>query len=458
MDEDEKDQTEEQFAAFISYRHKPLDTKAARLIQKRIESYMVPKEYREKAGGKSLGKVFRDEDELRETEDLPKTIYDALDNSRFMVVICTPETRDAPWIKREITYFLKNHGRNRLLIILVDGKREESIPAEVFHDNDDNGNVICVYDPLPIDIVGQRHTISRRKLRKEIVSVYAALLEIPFDALWQREHRRKTKRLATFMGISMAILMFFVGMLYHKNSQIKEKEEALREQLSAVLVEKGRSQLEGYDVKGCLQSVLEALPEEHGQTCDPKAEALLNDVLCTYQQNELQRRIIYSQNMDIVAMTQVENGKCVVLADTLGYVRCISIADGAVKWETLCMKKPGYEYAETKLIVPANHKMVLVDWSNANAPSVSPVSTNCRAVSRRSVTGLSTLVLITVAQRLNSCVSNLRRLACVSSSSLSIVNLRRSSEKESSSLVLISCSFFFSSASLMRSDSSCLWH
>ena len=352
MDNAEKTQKERKYVAFISYRHKfPLSRKAACLIQKRIESYTVPKDYQEKAGGKRLGKVFRDEDELRETEDLPKSIFDALDNSRFMVVICTPETPDGPWIKREIKHFLKNHDRDHLLIVLVDGKREDSIPEEVYYDYDENGNAVRVYDPLPNDIFGKRHTISRRKLRKETVSIYAALMEIPFDALWQRERRRKTKRLAAFMGIIMAILMIFVSMLFYKNSQITEKEEALREQLSAVLIEKGRSQLEGYDVKGCLQSVLEALPEEPGQPCDPKAEALLNDVLCTYQQNVLQRRIIYSQTMDIVALTPIENGKCVVLADTLGYVRCISSTDGAVKWETLCMKKPGYEYAET-MVVP----------------------------------------------------------------------------------------------------------
>ena len=37
---------ERNYIAFISYRHKPLDAKAARMIEKRIESYRIPKELR----------------------------------------------------------------------------------------------------------------------------------------------------------------------------------------------------------------------------------------------------------------------------------------------------------------------------------------------------------------------------------------------------------------------------
>ena len=46
---------ERSYIAFISYRHTPLDREAAERVQKKIENYTVPKEFREQVGGKKLG-------------------------------------------------------------------------------------------------------------------------------------------------------------------------------------------------------------------------------------------------------------------------------------------------------------------------------------------------------------------------------------------------------------------
>ena len=56
---------ERSYIAFISYRHLPLDKEAAERIQKKIENYTVPKEYREKFDGKKAGLVFRDEEDRK---------------------------------------------------------------------------------------------------------------------------------------------------------------------------------------------------------------------------------------------------------------------------------------------------------------------------------------------------------------------------------------------------------
>ena len=76
-----KQNEDRSYIAFISYRHKPLDKQAAEMIQKRIENYRVPKEFREKAGGDRLGMVFRDEDELPASSSLSDSITYALDHT-----------------------------------------------------------------------------------------------------------------------------------------------------------------------------------------------------------------------------------------------------------------------------------------------------------------------------------------------------------------------------------------
>ena len=96
------------YIAFISYRHLPLDMEAAKRVQKKIENYVIPREFREQFGGGKFGHVFRDEDELPMTASLTDSIYTALDHSRYLIVICTPDLPRSKWCEAEIRYFMKN--------------------------------------------------------------------------------------------------------------------------------------------------------------------------------------------------------------------------------------------------------------------------------------------------------------------------------------------------------------
>ena len=211
---------ERSYIAFISYRHKPLDKKAAELIQKRVENYVVPKEYRDRVGGKKLGKVFRDEDELPASSSLSNSITYALDRSKYLLVVCTPELPKSKYCEAEIRYFLETHDRDHVLAILVDGEPDEAFSPLLLHTFDEEGNITGDTEPLAANISSPDHTINRKAVRKEIVRVYAALLGCPFDSLWQRERRARTTRTITAMGVCIAILLAFIGMVLNKNAEI----------------------------------------------------------------------------------------------------------------------------------------------------------------------------------------------------------------------------------------------
>ena len=51
---------EQNYVAFISYRHMELDSAVAKALHTQIEQYVIPKELRKQ--GKKLGRVFRDLD------------------------------------------------------------------------------------------------------------------------------------------------------------------------------------------------------------------------------------------------------------------------------------------------------------------------------------------------------------------------------------------------------------
>lgn len=139
---------ERSYIAFISYRHKPLDAKAARMIEKRIESYRIPKELRKTPDSDRLGYVFRDEDELPLSSSLSDSILEALDRSRFLIVICTPDLPQSKWCEQEIRYFLQTHDRDHLLAVLADGSGEISFSPLMLHEYDENGKAISDMEPL----------------------------------------------------------------------------------------------------------------------------------------------------------------------------------------------------------------------------------------------------------------------------------------------------------------------
>ena len=209
------------YIAFISYRHLPLDRKAAIMLQRHIERYIVPRDYRDRTGGRQLGIVFRDEDELPLSSDLSGSIINALDHSEYLIVICTPDLPKSMWCEAEIRHFLGTHDRSRLLAVLVDGTPDVSFSPLMLHVFDGEGNIVQDIEPLAANIAGENHTINRRSVSKEFTRICAALIGCPFDALWQRARRARLARGLALLATGFAVLAMFLVMLFSKNRQIQ---------------------------------------------------------------------------------------------------------------------------------------------------------------------------------------------------------------------------------------------
>ena len=97
------------YNAFISYKHAPEDNKVAETVQQELERFHIPLKIRKQTGIKRINRIFRDKNELPITSDLTETISNALENSDFLIVICSTNTKESLWVPREIEYFLRNH-------------------------------------------------------------------------------------------------------------------------------------------------------------------------------------------------------------------------------------------------------------------------------------------------------------------------------------------------------------
>ena len=112
-----KEEKNYKFDAFISYRHCELDKFVAENLHKILETDELPKDIKKKLGitGRTFKRVFRDQEELPLTSNLEDPIIDALNNSKYLIVICSPRLSASLWCKKEIETFKKNLEKSTII-------------------------------------------------------------------------------------------------------------------------------------------------------------------------------------------------------------------------------------------------------------------------------------------------------------------------------------------------------
>ena len=197
--------TDKKYWAFLSYSHQ--DTKVCEWLHQSLESFRVPRRLvgRETRDGNipsRLFPVFRDRDELPGSSELGKNLTEALAQSRYLIVICSPAAARSRWVNEEIRQFKMMGGEGQILALIIDGEPNaadkpnsgllECFPEALKYRVDASGNLTSQrVEPIAADIRRDRETRSIALLR-----LIAGLLGVPFDELRQRDRERARRSLA----------------------------------------------------------------------------------------------------------------------------------------------------------------------------------------------------------------------------------------------------------------------
>ena len=185
------------YVAFISYRHVDPDRKWAKWLHTRLENYRVPKAMMKTQGASPrIGRVFRDEEELAASADLSHEIKAALEESQYLLVVCSPNTPASRWVNQEITEFAALGRRNNILALLTSGEPVQSFPPAMLK---------LGLEPLAADV--RNDTRPAKQLAE--LRILATLLGCRFDDLRQREQERRVRRAMLLTGV-----MTFVAVLF----------------------------------------------------------------------------------------------------------------------------------------------------------------------------------------------------------------------------------------------------
>jgi hypothetical protein len=184
------------YDTFISYSHAK-DKPIAAALQSAVQKFGKPWYQR-----RAL-RVFRDDTSLSATPHLWPTIEDALAQSRFLILLASPEAAASQWVGKEITYWLERKSADTLLIAVTDGA--------LTWDNAANDFIWSEGTPLPpalkgcfaaepkwVDLTAYRAGADKRDARfTELAADFAAAIRgMPKEDLLSQEVKQQRKALA----------------------------------------------------------------------------------------------------------------------------------------------------------------------------------------------------------------------------------------------------------------------
>ncbi|HJB72979.1 toll/interleukin-1 receptor domain-containing protein [Barnesiella sp. An22] len=155
------------YLAFITYSR--TDIKWAKWLQKRLETYKLPNYIKRGNPGATLTPIFADVNELS-SGLLSDTLQKSLEKSKFLIVICSPNSAKSHWVNCEVQKFIDLGRSNHIIPFIVDyGADKEYLPEALRYN----------------EILGIDAKMEGREAA--FIRVLARLLDIDFNVLWKRQ-------------------------------------------------------------------------------------------------------------------------------------------------------------------------------------------------------------------------------------------------------------------------------
>ena len=258
------------YDAFISYRHVEPDQSIAKQVHQMIETFKAPKEFYQN-GKRPVFRVFRDREELA-ARDLSASIEEALETSRYLIVICSKRTPLSEWCQREIETFKSLHRSERIIPVLIEGEPGEAFPMPLKElKGEESVSEILAADIRPDEVLNadfegyealQNNNKAKLKeltkksldiLKTEKYRVMATILGCSFGDLKQRDKERKSKRIMTVSTVAGAVFLIF-GLFMANAYQKAElaRQEAVQSNASILMKRSKDFTKEGDFIKAVL--------------------------------------------------------------------------------------------------------------------------------------------------------------------------------------------------------------
>jgi len=313
-----------QYDAFLSYAHR--DRQVTTAIQKGLH------QIGRRVGRMRALRVFRDDTNLTANPDLWGKITEALDSSRYMIVVLSPQSAASHWVNEEVSYWLRR-GQEQLMLVLAEGHLQWDSTNARFDPELSNAAPPMLTEPgsLPaepmyIDVSGDAPWDLRElAFRDKVTSLAAPIHGKPKDQLAGddvREQRRfRRLRRAAIAGLAVLTVVAVVAAVI----AFDQRQEAIRrlhEATVAKLNAEGAAMLAGARPGGDVRALQELLAA-HAIADHPDGAPILDAQIARFTTQK-----IIDPGATSYALAYSRDGHRVVTGDIDGTLRQWDSATG----------------------------------------------------------------------------------------------------------------------------------
>ena len=189
----------------------PEDAAVAETLANSIRSYRLPRDVKLENPALDYRRIYVDSTGSELNEDGKRI----LNNSRYLVMLCSPEAKASPAIARRLDYF-RNCGLNENIVaVIVRGEPADAFP-ESFIQRRTVQRILPdmsvvereeTIEPVAADLRGDTPARRRQLLRYETVRITASVLGLHPNTLEQRHRRRRNRAILTAAALVCSVLL-----------------------------------------------------------------------------------------------------------------------------------------------------------------------------------------------------------------------------------------------------------
>ena len=271
---------DKRYYAFISYKRE--DEKQAKWLQDKLEHYRFPTNLNGRTDlPKNVRPIFRDVTDLT-PGILAEEINKALNDSQWLIIVCSPRSAKSPWVCKEAQSFIDSGRTDRIIPYVIEG-----VPFS-------GDEATECYPEALLNMKGNKELLAANvnEIGREAaaIKILARMFGLRFDTLWQRHTREQKKRRiiwGTIAAFMVVVSMLISGYFYWANNEIKEKQNKLLISQSKYLASEAQKEYDKGNITKALRMALYALPKDlknMDRPYVPEAEIMLRE--CDKPQKE----------------------------------------------------------------------------------------------------------------------------------------------------------------------------
>ena len=270
---------EKEYFAFISYKRE--DEKWAKWLQHKLEHYHLPVNVRKENPSlpQTIRPVFKDTSELA-AGVLADEIHEALENSKYLIVICSPRSAQSQWVGKEVQTFIELGRTDKIIPFVIggtpfaDNPEEECFPSALLNLPDEQ------------ELLGVN--INEMGRDAAAIKVIARMFGLKFDTLWQRHEREQRKKRILILGgvVLFALASLAIGGWFVKQNGIIESQKEQLQSQTARLIEDSVTMANHIQR---IQTQNDNITRQNTMILQQKDSIVLQNMLILQQRNDLDR-------------------------------------------------------------------------------------------------------------------------------------------------------------------------